>query len=250
MGFLLYSYGLNMEMENDNPTPPMRPNWTYMMLPGAIILAGILISGSVLYTRGTAQIGDQGPKTGTITYTVKDITKWAGTIKGLDKKAFQQCLDADTYATRIAKDRQDGTTLQVDGTPTFFINGIALVGAQPYANFQQAIDQTLADPKKAVPISPLLTLRSDDHILGDANAPVTIIEYSDFQCPFCRAFFNDTYGQLKKNYIDTGKAKLVYRHFPLDFHPMAPKSAEAVECAGAQNKFWEMHDAIFTLQAK
>ncbi len=87
-------------------------------------------------------------------------------------------------------------------------------------------------------------------IEGDAKAKLTIIEYSDFQCPFCRSFYTDTYKQIKKDYIDNGKVKLAFKHYPLDFHPMAMTYAMSVECARDQNKFWEMHDKIFDEQAK
>jgi len=88
----------------------------------------------------------------------------------------------------------------------------------------------------------------DDPVLGDQNAPVTIIEFSDFECPFCGRFFSNTLPQLTREYIDTGKVKLVYRDFPLSFHPNAQKAAEAGECADDQGKFWEMHDKIFENQ--
>lgn len=90
----------------------------------------------------------------------------------------------------------------------------------------------------------------DDAVLGDPNAPVTLIEFSDFQCPFCRKFMKETLPQIKKGYIDTGKARLVYRDFPLSFHPGAMPAAEGSECAREQSKFWEMHDVIFDEQEK
>lgn len=88
-------------------------------------------------------------------------------------------------------------------------------------------------------------LIDDDAVKGDPNAPVTIVEWSDFECPFCARFYSQTLDQIEKNYIDTGKVKLVYRDFPLSFHPNAQKAAEAAECAGDQGKFWEMHDLLF-----
>lgn len=91
-------------------------------------------------------------------------------------------------------------------------------------------------------------LRADDHIKGDKNAPVVIVEYSDFECPFCGRFYSDTLGQVEDTYIKTGKAKLAYRHFPLSFHQNAMPAAIASECAGDQGKFWEMHNAIFDNQ--
>ncbi len=92
----------------------------------------------------------------------------------------------------------------------------------------------------------------DDPFLGPANAKVTIIEFSDYQCPFCRSFWRETLSQIKQEYIDSGKSvKFVYRDFPLSsIHPLAQKYAEAAECTQDQNKYWEMHDKIFQEQDK
>ena len=91
----------------------------------------------------------------------------------------------------------------------------------------------------------------DDAVLGNPDASVTIIEFSDFQCPFCRKFYKETLPQIKKDYILTGKVKFVYRDFPLvQIHPGATPAAEGAECAKEQGKFWEMHDAIFDEQEK
>lgn len=90
----------------------------------------------------------------------------------------------------------------------------------------------------------------DDAVLGKSDAPVTIIEFSDFQCPFCRSFWKNAFAEIVKEYIDTGKAKLVFRDYPLSFHPMGVPSAKAGECAKEQGKFWEMHDVIFEEQEK
>jgi len=90
----------------------------------------------------------------------------------------------------------------------------------------------------------------DDPFLGDKKAPVTIVEFSDFQCPYCARFRQQTFDQIKQEYIDTGKVRFVYRDFPLSsIHPMAQKAAEAAECADEQDKFWEYHDGIFANQA-
>ena len=90
----------------------------------------------------------------------------------------------------------------------------------------------------------------DDPMLGNPKAKVTLVEFSDFQCPFCRRFWKDTLPQIKKEYIDTGKVKFVYRDYPLSFHPGAQPAAESAQCAKDQNKFWEMHDKIFSEQEK
>lgn len=89
----------------------------------------------------------------------------------------------------------------------------------------------------------------DDAFKGDADAPVTIVEWSDYQCPFCGRFYSDALPQIEEQYIKTGKVKLVYRDFPLSFHPQAQKAAEAAECAKDQDRFWDMHDRLFDNQA-
>lgn len=83
---------------------------------------------------------------------------------------------------------------------------------------------------------------------GKQDAPVEIIEFSDFQCPFCKRFFEETYPQIKEEYIKTGKVKMYYRDFPLPSHQYAQKAAEAARCAGDQEKYWAMHDEMFTYQ--
>jgi len=88
-------------------------------------------------------------------------------------------------------------------------------------------------------------LLDDDAVKGDSDAPVTIVEWSDYECPFCGRFYEQTYTQIVSQYIDTGKVKLVFRDFPLSFHQYAQKAAEAAECAGEQGKYYEMHDMLF-----
>ena len=80
---------------------------------------------------------------------------------------------------------------------------------------------------------------------GEAGASLAIIEYADFECPFCRRFEHDTYPQIRDAYIKTGKVKYFYRDFPLAFHEHSMSAAQAAHCAGEQGKFWEMHDSLF-----
>jgi protein-disulfide isomerase len=82
----------------------------------------------------------------------------------------------------------------------------------------------------------------------DNGADITLIEWTDYECPFCARFYSDTYGQIKSQYIETGKINFALEDFPLSFHPQAQKAAEATECAakvGGEEKFWEMHDLLF-----
>ena len=101
----------------------------------------------------------------------------------------------------------------------------------------------------AAPTGPVRASVADAPTLGRADAPVTLVEFSDYQCPFCQRFFATTLPALKKDYIDTGKLRFVYRDFPLEMHPHAREAAVAAHCAGEQGKYWEMHDALFQYQA-
>ena len=99
------------------------------------------------------------------------------------------------------------------------------------------------------PSGPVRTSVADAPSLGRADAPVTLVEFSDFQCPFCGRFFATTLPALKKDYIDTGKLRYVFRDFPLDqLHPNARTAAVAAHCAGEQGKYWDMHDVLFQNQ--
>jgi len=108
-----------------------------------------------------------------------------------------------------------------------------------------AVKQEQKAPQQKAPGIDMSGLIDDDDVKGDPNAPVTIVEWSDFECPFCAKFYRDTLGQIDEQYIKTGKVKLVFRDFPLGFHANAQKSSEAAECAGEQGKYWEMHDILF-----
>jgi protein-disulfide isomerase len=97
--------------------------------------------------------------------------------------------------------------------------------------------------------SPKKVALSDAPILGDKNAPVTIIEFSDYECPFCKQYFTQTYSQILKDYVDTGKVKIAFRNLPLSFHQNAHKEAEAALCArdqGGDDAYWKFHDEMFT----
>jgi protein-disulfide isomerase len=111
-----------------------------------------------------------------------------------------------------------------------------------------------ADKQQAIatPVPPPQIVKVDNGSLplkGDQNAKVTIVEFSDFQCPFCKQYFEQTDGQIQNEYVKTGKVKFAYRHFPLTtIHPNAQIAAESSECANEQNKFWDYHDQLFQNQ--
>lgn len=106
-------------------------------------------------------------------------------------------------------------------------------------------------PQEATPLSDAdwAEVQKSGLVIGDDNAKVTMVEFTDYQCPFCGRHFTDTYPQLKEKYIDTGKVKLIVRDQPLSFHPNAASAAQAVRCAQDQNKGEAMHDILFEQQA-
>lgn len=114
----------------------------------------------------------------------------------------------------------------------------------------QVASTVLADSVAHSSAADSLIARADSaRIQGNPNAPIWIIEVSDFQCPFCRAFHAETYPAIKKDYVETGKARLAYINFPAQsLHKNAWPAALAAMCAAAQDKFWPMHDALFNSQ--
>ena len=99
------------------------------------------------------------------------------------------------------------------------------------------------------PQGPARVSIAGEPVLGNPDAPLTIVEFSDYECPFCKRSFDGMLPSLKKDYIDTGKLKLVFRNYPLPFHVNAEKEAEAAECAkdqGGDGAYFKFHDEIFT----
>lgn len=120
----------------------------------------------------------------------------------------------------------------------------AVLGQTNPAPAPQVPNQPPPEPQGPVKVSV-----DDDPVLGLKEAPVTLIEFSDYECPFCKRHFDQTFSQLKKDYIDTGKVKLVYRDLPLSFHdPNATNQAMAANCArdqGGDASYFKYHDEIF-----
>jgi protein-disulfide isomerase len=176
-------------------------------------------------------------------------------VKG--PKQFSECLDTGKTATKVGADTQLGGSLGVSGTPATFVNGYLVSGALPYESIKQLVDTLLADKKPSFDflkdekgnLTPPQNMPElpDAIWRGNSNAKVTLVEFADFECPYC-AVFSSTVAKLVKDYGD--QIKYTYRHFPLSFHPSAQKAAETYECAKEQGKGWEMYDKLYTLSSQ
>lgn len=170
----------------------------------------------------------------------------------LDINLFQQRLQTGYFKADVEKDLALAESLRINGTPTFFVNNQKLVGVQSVERFKQVIATALNNPKGAM-LDPAEQIKTElkqldfshSPVRGNEQAPVTIIEFSDMQCPFCAAVV-PTLRQVMAQY--PGQIKWVFKNFPLEFHKDSPLAHRAILAAGQQGKFWEMHDLIFADQ--
>lgn len=133
---------------------------------------------------------------------------------------------------------------------SIIIAGALIGGSVLYSNSRLRVPPQLsaANAGKAVDNAELLKqAQNDSRSLGDPNAPVTIVEFADFQCPFCGKFFRESGAKIIEQYVKTGKARFVYRDFAF-LGPESVMAAEASRCAGDQNAFWQYHDYLFAHQ--
>jgi len=197
-------------------------------------------TGTAKKNTNTAAAANTNTDTSAADATLYDPVRIASTINGMDMSKFQSCLSASTYTKTVDDSISSATTAGVQGTPTSFVNGTEISGAQPYAQLKTAIDAAISGTKGTANV-PAVT--KDDHVTGAAKPKVTLIVYSDFQCPYCKQF-DSSVQQALAAYPD--KLAVVFRHFPLEsIHPYARSLAEGSECANAQGKFWEFHDTVF-----
>ncbi|AKQ66869.1 Periplasmic thiol:disulfide interchange protein DsbA [Myxococcus hansupus] len=197
---------------------------------------------------------------------------------GLDVAKWKAELANPKFQDIITRDQALASQLGASGTPAFFINGRFLSGAQPLANFQALIDEELpkaeALVKSGTPASQVyakiiekgseraapkaqqqqqqpaaavrkIEIPTDSPSFGPATAKVTIVEWSDFECPFCSRV-GPSLAKIKEAYPND--VRVVFRHQPLPFHPNAKLAAEASHAAHEQGKFWEYHDKLFANQ--
>ncbi len=195
--------------------------------------------------------------------SVDNLKKYAKDL-GLDTGKFNSCLDSGSKAKAVAADENYGQSLGVQGTPGFFVNGRFIGGAFPFSVFKEIIDKEIAgtgsttcsdypsdmqqycQPNGGIDLTQKTVDVNNAPGEGANNPKVTIVEFADFQCPYCvRAY--PTTEQILKTYGND--VKFYYKQFPLSqIHPYAEKAAEASMCALDQGKFWQYHDKLFGVQ--
>ena len=175
-----------------------------------------------------------------------DLLNYANQVH-LDAVKFERALDTHQYRSQIEESSAEGLAIGVTATPTFFFNGRKLQGAQSRESLAEQIEQALGSkPRKASPEPAVENgLQLDSPVRGSPDAPITITEYADFQCPYC-ANARSKLDQVLREYPH--QVKLVFKSFPLDFHPDSILAHRAALAAQKQGKFWEMHDLIFSSQ--
>lgn len=176
---------------------------------------------------------------------------------GYDADALAACIESDAANQAVAADYQETQQLGFRGTPSFILNGRLIPGFLPAETFDELIEVSLTEATSGklpagyalapTPVPPDTDFEAEGFsVQGALDAPVTIVEFSDYQCPFCQRFFQETKPLIDAQYVDTGKVRFVYKDFPIDsIHAQARPAAEAAECAGEQGAYWPMHDRIF-----
>lgn len=167
---------------------------------------------------------------------------------GMDMVKFEEALDSKRIARALEHDTAEASALGIEGRPTIFIRGQRIVGAAGASRLQKALNAgVLPEPAEELPnkriVQPAL---GKAPIRGTPGAPVTIIVFSDFECPFCGRF-NETLEALRRQM--PGQIRIAFKHFPLPFHVNAPLAHRAALAAGKQGKFWDMHDVLFRRQS-
>lgn len=253
---------------------PMATNWKKsLFVPQTILWILLIISAfflGSLYTKVQYLEKGQGApspeKVGAASKykSFDDAMKALGKDTKLDANKLSSCISSGEKKAIVDADISQGNSLGITGTPAFFINGKLLGGAFPFESFKEIIDKELAgkgstnpaDYSQSLqeaaksgafdPVPKKLEIGSNANMRGKEGAQVTVVEFSDFQCPYCAKAY-PTVNQVEQTYGD--KVVFYYKHFPLvSIHPRAEKTAEASECARDQGKFWEFHDKLFQNQ--
>lgn len=240
--------------------------WTHVVLVILLMIASFLVGSlytKVQYLESAGSAAGAKPQAKSKYKTFEDAMKALAKEAKADGNKLVACMNSGEKKSVVDADTAEGTNIGITGTPGFLINGRLLGGAFPFESFKEIIDKELegkgstrvedysknlqdAAAQGAFDPKPRPYSVGNASVRGGKNAKVVIVEFSDFQCPYCSRAY-PTVNQLLKEYGDN--ITFVYKHFPLvSIHPRAQKTAEAAECAKDQGKFWEFHDQLFQKQ--
>lgn len=216
----------------------------------ALIICGVLVAGGIVLSQALPQQGGttstEAPQTEASVR--KDLIKTAGKV-GLDKDDFAVCIDTKKNEAKISADVALAERSGVSGTPTFFIlkdgKQFTILGARDKATYLKAIEEGKAPADQpAQPQGEKIVLTENDHARGPKDAKVTIVEYSDIDCPFCKR----AEPVIEELLAEHPEYRFVYRHSPIvQLHPFAAYKAAATECAqdlGGEEAFWKFLNIV------
>ncbi len=235
-------------------------------IPGAIVIAGLIIAGAIYF-----KTPNPAAAPGAVSEKRFDQTALLALAEAtrVDQTAFTQCLSEGRFKAKITAQSDEAVALGAQGTPFPIITTasgemIVLPGAVPADFLKPLLNDLVAGKSASTTIAnipdanlraalattlaaPLPPITAADHLTGNPDAPIKILEYSDLECPFCKQF-HETMIEIMTEYGPTGKVAWAYRHFPLSIHPQAIPDAEAAECIGALNgeaAFWDFITQVF-----
>jgi protein-disulfide isomerase len=196
--------------------------------------------------------------------TATDVFKGYASELGLDLARFSACLEAGETTAELNTQIQYAYTNGVSGVPYFLVNDWPVSGAQAYSVFQSAIEKALAGEHPPPTPTPLpegkswLDVNPDkpgytyggDAYRGEETAQVVVFQFIDFASADNRTVVVETWPELEKQYLESGKVRLVIKHLPLASQPTAVLASEVAECAGQQNAFWPMYGLLFQSQSE
>ncbi len=260
--------------KNDSVEIYLPEDFSSYLTPIIIFISAFMISGSLIYSANKinpSNLNTNKEEVEGITDTVEAETNGPNYEKaysyaeeiGLDKNKFIKCVDNEETADKIAADIKEGSAAGITGTPGFIVGnldkngnvkGSVVAGAYPYEVFDTLIKKYSGKDFDSSIIEDYEFETGEVNIgnapyLGNKKAPIAIVEYSDYECPFCQRHALDTGKQLEENYIKNDQVLWVFKEYPLDFHnPVATKEAMIANCAlklGGNKEYFQMHDFIF-----
>ena len=249
---------------NDDPQPPQEPVAPALEALSTAVESLVGAAEALSTAAETLSAAAERAEPGGAV-TLRDALSGYARSLDLDVDSFNECIEVEATRDVVNDHLQRGVALGVNGTPTFFVNNKFISGAQPAFVFLEVIAAELAgsptsldeysdDIRRLAGTEPprfaILSERPDvagAAIEGSPDAAVVVVEFSDFQCPFCQRWYYESLPEIRAQ-VGEGVA-IAFLHFPLtQRHPNAAGAHFAAECAGAQGKFWEMHDLLFERQ--